>query len=49
MTLTCKPIGSGNWNVVTIQINLPNDLFRLQTGQRISFGDLVLRIIKVAP
>jgi hypothetical protein len=49
MTLICKPKGRGNWHVVTINLTLPVDLFRVQVGQIIPLGDLMLRICEVYP
>ena len=51
MTLLLRPVGRGNWRVITMIVTGAGDLFTLRPGHRITVQGFprLLRIVEVQP
>lgn len=51
MTLLLRPVGRGNWRVITMTVTGAGDLFTLRPGHRITVQGFprLLRIVEVQP
>jgi hypothetical protein len=47
MTLILKPKGRGNWNIVTLVLSKPPDLFAVKVGGLVKIGHWTFRICEV--
>jgi hypothetical protein len=50
VTLLLRPVGRGNWRVITMVVTGAGDLFTLRPGHRLQVqGFPLLRIVEVRP
>lgn len=48
MTLKCKPVGRGKWNIWTITVDR-SDMYAVKVGDKIEMGAWRLRVVEILP